>query len=191
MATPSLVRNARRTSRLSQKTLSARSGVAASSLSLIESGKRVPTLETVERLLRFSGHSLVTIATRRENAAAIASRISEAELAGRTDLALRHFIQLNDNLAAERNELRYALAITEPASTGVKHWDAAIAGLVAYRLAEEGFPPPSWTVRKERTLGKSWTLSGGRYTAPVDRQRVPQQFLDRGVLVDADTLLSA
>jgi transcriptional regulator with XRE-family HTH domain len=164
--------------------------VAASSLSLIESGKRVPTLDTVEKLLRYAGHSLVTIPTRRENATIIAERIAAAERAGHPDQALRHFIQLNDNLAAEHNEVRYALAITEPASTGIKHWDAALAGLVAYRLAEEGFPAPGWTVGTTRTLGRSWTVNAGRYVVPVDRAIVPKEFLERGVLVDPDTLAS-
>lgn len=190
LVTIDLIRDARRSSRLSQKDLSQRSGVAASSLSLIENGKRSPTIETAEKLLKHTGHTLVAIPTLRESAGAIANRIGDAVTAGRPDLALRHFIQLNDNLVAEKNEVRYSLGITEPAPTGQKHWDAAIAAVVAYRLREEGFPAPSWTLKPERRLGKRWTLNAGRYVIPVDPRDVPAEFLERGVLVDALILAS-
>jgi transcriptional regulator with XRE-family HTH domain len=157
---------------------------------LIESGKRSPTIETAEKLLKFTGYTLVAIPTLRETAAAIANRIRDAIAAGRPDLAVRHFIQLNDNLAAEKNEVRYSLGLTEPAPTGQKHWDAAIAGLVAYRLREEGFPAPNWTLKPGRRLGKRWTLNSGRYVIPVDPRDVPAEFLERGVLVDELTLAS-
>ena len=185
-----LIRDARRSSGLSQKGLSQRSGVAASSLSLIENGKRSPTIETAEKLLKFTGHTLIAIPTLRETAAVIAKRIGEAVTAGRPDLALRHFIQLNDNLLAEKNEVRYTLGTAEPALTGQKHWDAAIAGVVAYRLREEGFPARSWTLKPARRLRKRWTLNSGRYVVPVDPKNVPAEFLERGVLVDALTLAS-
>ncbi|MDP3208970.1 MAG: helix-turn-helix domain-containing protein [Rhodoglobus sp.] len=190
MTAETLVRSSRRASRLSQKTLGERSGVAASSLSLIESGDRIPTVATLERLLAATGRSLVSIPTRRADAATIAERIAAAVSAGEPANALRHFIQLNDNLAAEHYEVRFALTIAEPAPTGVKHWDAAIAALVEYRLQEEGLPVPAWTRDPARTLRKSWTFTAGRYVVPVDRARVPKAFHDRNVLIDEDTLTS-
>ena len=126
----------------------------------------------------------------RANAAEIAVEIAAAERAGRPEIALRHFIQLNDNLVAEHNEARIALALPEPPSTAVPHWDAAIAGLVSYRLGQEGLPAPSWTSASSSRLDHEWTLNAGRYVIPVDRDRVPREFLDRGVLVDRDTLES-
>ncbi|MBX3098758.1 MAG: helix-turn-helix domain-containing protein [Salinibacterium sp.] len=190
MTAETLVRSSRRASRLSQKALGERSGVAASSLSLIESGDRIPTVATLERLLAATGRSLVSIPTRRADTATIAERIAAAVREGEPASALRHFIQLNDNLAAEHHEVRFALTIAEPAPTGVKHWDAAIAALVEYRLQEAGLPVPAWTQDPSRTLRKSWTFTAGRYVVPVDRARVPKSFLDRNVLIDEDTLTS-
>jgi len=190
MSAETLVRSSRRASRLSQKTLGERSGIAASSLSLIESGDRIPTVATLERLLAATGRSLVSIPTRRADTATIAEQIADALASADSASALRHFIQLNDNLAAEHNEVRFALAIAEPAPTGVKHWDAALAGLVDFRLQEEGLPVPAWTREPSRALRKSWTFSGGRYVVPVDRKKVPKAFLDRGVLIDEETLTS-
>lgn len=185
-----LVRSSRRANRLSQKALGERSGIAASSLSLIESGERIPTVATLDRLLAATGRSLVSIPTRRADAATIAERIAAALADGEPATALRHFVQLSDNLAAEHAEVRFALTIAEPAPTGAKHWDAAIAGLVEYRLQEEGLPVPAWTRDPSRTLGRSWTFNAGRYVVPVDREHVPKAFLDRKVLVDAESLTS-
>ena len=185
-----LVRSSRRASRLSQKALGERSGIAASSLSLIESGDRIPTVATLERLLAATGRSLVCIPTRRADAATIGERIADAVAGADSASALRHFIQLNDNLAAEHSEVRFALSIAEPAPTGVKHWDAALAGLVEFRLQQEGLPVPAWARDASRRLRRSWTFSGGRYVVPVDRKRVPKAFLDRGVLIDEETLTS-
>lgn len=190
MTAETLIRSSRRASGLSQKTLGERSGIAASSLSLIESGDRIPTVATLERLLAATGRSLVSIPTRRADAATIADRIAAALGDGEPASALRHFIQLSDNLAAEHDEVRFALSVAEPAPTGVKHWDAALAGLVEYRLQQEGLPLPSWTRDPGRTLRKSWTFSAGRYVVPVDRARVPKAFLDRNVLIDEETLTS-
>ncbi len=55
---------------------------------------------------------------------------------------------------------------------------------------EEGLPVPSWTRDPARTLRTSWTLNAGCYVVPVARDRVPQAFLDRNVLIDWETLES-
>ncbi len=190
MSADLLIRSSRRASRLSQKALGERAGVAASSLSLIESGERIPTVATLERLLAATGRSLVSIPTRRADTATVAESIRGSLDDKRPADAVRHFIQLNDNLVAEHNEVRFALAIAEPALTGVKHWDAAIAGLVEHRLQEEGLPVPSWARDPCRTLGKAWTFNAGRYVVPVSRDRVPKAFLARNVLIDRETLES-
>ena len=133
---------------------------------------------------------MVTIPTRREDAAAIASRIAVAERDGDGARAVRAFIQLADNLAAEHDEVRFALTIAEPPSTGLKHWDAALAALVDHRLSEEGLPVPRWVRDPARSPARSWTFGAGDYVTPVLRDRVPKAFLDRKVLIDRDTLVS-
>ena len=78
---------------------------------------------------------------------------------------MRHFIQLNDDLVAEHGSTRFALTISEPPTTGSKRWDAALAALAAYRLADEQLPSPGWVTDPSRRLGKSWTFGSGRYAA--------------------------
>jgi transcriptional regulator with XRE-family HTH domain len=185
-----VIQAARRASGLSQREVSSISGVAQSTVSDVESGRRVPSATTVERLLRSTGHQLVAIPTRRSDAAAAAERIARSLASRRGDHAVRHFIQLADDLAAEHESVRFALAIAEPAPTGAEHWDAAVAALVEHRLQEEGLPLPAWVRSDERRLSDEWTFGSGRYVIPVDRARVPAAFLRHGVLLDADTLAS-
>ena len=97
---------------------------------------------------------------------------------------------LNDDLVAERGSTRFALTISEPPTTGSKRWDAALAALAAYRLADEHLPSPGWVTDPSRRLGKSWTFGSGRYAVSVPRENVPAAFLDRGVLIDRETLES-
>ena len=190
MPVRTLIRGVRRRLGMSQSELSLRSGIAGSSLSQIESGQRVPTLDTVERLLSSIGHRLIAIPTTREDVASAAAAIADSERDGRPDDAFRHFIQISDNLAAEHGDVRFALALVEPEPTGVKHWDAALAALVEYRMREEGLPLPAWAESADRRLKRSWTINAGTYVVPVDREQVPPEFLSRGVLVDAVTLAS-
>ena len=190
MSASTLIQAARRSRRLSQKQLSQQSGVAQSSLSLLESGRRHPSTETLERLLAVTGHQLVAIPTRRTDAAGAAASIAKSLTANRRGDAVRNFIQLADDLAAEHDEVRYALTIATPIDTGEKRWDAALAALVEHRLHEEGLPFPSWTRSAERRLSRAWTFGSGRYDIPVDRSRVPIAFLEHGVLIDRDTLVS-
>lgn len=68
-----LARSARAASGLSQSELALRSGIAGSSLSLIEHGKREPTVATLESLLRATRHTVITIPTVRADAAHIAA----------------------------------------------------------------------------------------------------------------------
>jgi hypothetical protein len=164
--------------------------VPQSALSEIESGDRSPTWETVDKILRSTNSSLIVIPSRRDDACASAAHIAAAAAHGDKQRAVREFIQLADNLAGEHHEVRFALAICEPAPTGTKHWDAAIAGLVAHRLQEENLPVPQWARDPSRRLKKSWTFGEGDYTTPVPRELVPQAFLDVNVLIDPDTLVS-
>ena len=55
----SVLRGARQRARLSQNDLARRAGVAQSAVSAYESGRRTPTLATLERLVAATGHELV------------------------------------------------------------------------------------------------------------------------------------
>lgn len=58
MNTATSLRNARRAAGLSQRELARRAGVAQPAVARIEAGGVVPRVDTLERLLRASGHTL-------------------------------------------------------------------------------------------------------------------------------------
>lgn len=190
MQAATVVRNARRVAGLSQTQLAQRSGVAASAISQIEAGKRNPSYETVTRLIASTGGQLVSVPTRIDTAATIALQIAEDVRAGKQAYALRAFIQLNDNLCSVEGSTRLALCLTQPAPTGSKRWDAALAGLVAYRLRQQGISAPAWATEPARFLGKVWNISEGSFPIVVDINDVPKEFLERRALVAARDLES-
>jgi transcriptional regulator with XRE-family HTH domain len=205
-----LARSARAASGLSQSELALRSGIAGSSLSLIEHGKREPTVATLESLLRAARHTVVTIPTVRSDAAHIASEISlsiKPALAGTASgdaadestagthsrseaFAFRRFLQLADNLQIEQGATRVGLTLTEPTPTGSVQWDTAIAALCEYRLNAASLPIPDWTSTRTGNPNAPWSPRTSDYEIPVDSARVPAEFLSRGILIEAATLES-
>lgn len=185
-----LARSARAASGLTQSELAIRSGIAGSSLSLIEHGKRGPTMATLEALLRATRHTVVTVPTVRSDAARIASEIRAALSDSDDPLAFRRFLQLADNLAAEHGATRVGLTLTEPAPTGSEQWDAAIAALCEFRLNADGLPVPEWVISLARSPDVSWGPRTSDYDIPADATQVPNEFLRRGILIEAATLES-
>jgi transcriptional regulator with XRE-family HTH domain len=190
MTAGTLVRSARKSRRLTQATLGRRARLTQSHLSLIEGDRQNPSFDSVERALRGAGHRLVAVPTLRDDAATIAAEIRADLGLARPERALRRFIQLNDNLTAEHGAVRFALAITEPETTGTKQWDAAIAALVTHHLEAEHLPVPEWATQPSRFLKRAWVFGVGPYTLAPDLHRVPAAFRERRVLIDEDALRS-
>lgn len=185
-----LLRSTRRSRGLTQRELAARSRLAQPRIALAEKRREDPRFGTVTQLLAGSGHRLYAAPTTRDDVATVAADIRHAVQAGDAHLALRHLIQVNDNLVAEHGLLRGVLAITEPESTGSKTWDAAIAALVAYRLNQDAIPLPEWVSDERRVLKHARPLRVDPADPVPSTADVPQEFLDRGVLLWRDTLES-
>ena len=185
-----LARAARAASGLTQIEFASRSGIAGSSLSLIEHGKREPTVATLDTLLRAARQTVVAIPTVRSDAAGIASEIAIALVEPDGLSVYRRFLQLADNLAAESGATRVGLTLTEPSPTGSEQWDAAIAALCEYRLKADHLPVPNWIIKRVGFPTRPWAPSTSRYNIPADPTKVPEEFLRRGILIEAQTLES-
>jgi hypothetical protein len=127
---------------------------------------------------------------RRSPAAEVAEYIAECLAQGRRDHAVRHFIQLADDLAAAQGEARAVIGAARPETTGERCWDAAIAALVEHRLLEEGLRVPAWVAAEEFRVNPPWTFGSGLYDIPVEPERALPSFLRHGVMLDPDTLAS-
>lgn len=186
-----MLRSSRLSSGISQGDLAARAKTSQPDISTIESGKRSPTVDTLERLLRQTGHRIIAIPGTGTDAAEVADRISAALKANGHGPALRAFIDYSDALGRATGVNRVALAIAEPHPTGSTAWDAALAALVDYWLTKAKLPKPDWTRSPTRTLAVPQTPQLGKYDLPPDVANVPPEFLRRNVLVERATLQSA
>lgn len=176
------LRSARKSRKLTQSQLALRTGLDQARVSRSERDDEVPRFDTVDRLLAGSGHRLYAAPTRRDDAATAASRIRRSLERGDRHEALRHLIQLNDDLLAETGLVRGVLAVTTPERTGQKLWDAAIAALVSWRLQQQQIPLPDWVADPGRTLQHAHVLRvdpADPVPGPAD---VPEPFRRHGVL---------
>jgi transcriptional regulator with XRE-family HTH domain len=189
MAASTLIRAARKSRRLTQEQLAARTHIDQSSVSRSERGREME-FGTVERLLAGAGHRLYSAPTQRDDAARVAAEIRSCLAANERDRALRALLQLNDNLVSERGLVRGVLGLAEPDSTRDAAWDAAIAGLVAWRLGEAGLPLPDWVDGQSRYLDSPRTLEVDPADPVPPLSEVNEEFAKRGVLAWRDTFAS-
>jgi transcriptional regulator with XRE-family HTH domain len=184
-----LVRSARKSQSLTQVELAEKVHVHQSNISDIESGRDL-SVSTLERLLRGTGHQLFALPIQKADVTEAASDIRAHLKAGKTQGALRALIQLNDNLVSEHGLRRGVLGLCEPEPTGSQVWDAALAGLVAWRLTEENIPLPNWVDKARYFLSLPRDLSIDSADPIPAASDIPAEFCRRGVLVWADTFES-
>jgi hypothetical protein len=102
METGAVIREARASSGLSQAELATRAGTSQTALSAYESGRREPSVRTLERLLHAAGRRLAVV-----SAESPAREPSRRELA-RVDRTLRQVLELAAALPVRHErELRY------------------------------------------------------------------------------------
>ena len=190
MTAAALLRAARRSSGLGQAELARRSGTSQPDVSFVERGKRVPTVDTLERLLAGTGHRLVAVASEYPTAVEAGDGITAALTLGRVDKAFRAFLDFSDGLAASGSVLRVVLASTAPNSSGSPVWDAALAAVAEYWLDRDHLPKPLWLSDPDRTLPAPQGLEVSVYDPEPDPQEVPQQFRRRNLLVERSTFES-
>ena len=184
-----LVQSARKSQSLTQVGLAEQTRVHQSNISDIEGGRDL-SVSTLERLLQATGHQLFALPIQKADVTQAASAIRVHLKAGNTQGALRALIQLNDNLVSEHGLHRGVLGLSEPEPTGNQVWDATLAGLVAWRLAEENIPLPTWVDKTRYFLPLPLPISIDSADPVPDASDIPPEFARRGVLVWADTFES-
>lgn len=189
VAVSSILRSARKSRKVSQAELSARTHIFQGDVSRYERGSEA-TFSTVDRLLAGTGHGLYSAPTRRDDAASVAQEIRRCLKVSDRLGALRALIQLNDNLRAEAGIVRGILGLAEPETTNEPVWDSAIAALVAWRFKEEGLPAPLWVTAPSTFLARPHDLSVDPADPTPPDSQVPDEFLKRGVRVWRDTFVS-
>lgn len=119
-----------------------------------------------------------------------AQEIAQALSEGRRSLALRTFIQLNDNLNASDPIRKLDMAANEPPLTEHEGYDALIAGIVEYYFIGSRLPLPDWVNSGNRSLPSPWYFE----EFPFDKEDIqistPECFAHRNVYIRESELMS-
>lgn len=191
MSIATSLRRVRVNSGVSLRRAAAASGVGASSLSNIESGRREPTSGTVERIAETLGVRVAVIPRVDRLTAADAAEAIATYADTEPAAAYRAFLQLADDLAAADPYERFLLTIEEPRRLG-NRWDDAIAALVELRLPKGSLPP--WTTMHDVAhLHTVWEPQRTPFPLPAltDLSTAPESFRRRGIAISTGELESA
>jgi transcriptional regulator with XRE-family HTH domain len=179
----------RRSRKFPQSLIAFRTGEAKSNLSVIECGRRSPSAEKLDRILRASDARLAPIPTTRDGVLEASTEIRRALSNSSEPQAFRSWLSYNDALAAEGAVNRVVLAAFPPEPTGSVLYDAALAAVTEYRLLEVSAPIPDWVTETD-PLDTPMTLSRSPYDLDIEPADVAEPFLRRGVLFDEYSLKS-
>lgn len=183
--------SSRRSRGITAAEIAERTGLQTSNLYAIERGRRSPTVDTLERAAAGLGLRLLAVDVGNQALVSdIADSIAAYEIEGAEELAYRAFIQLNNQLVSSPASTQVLLTYVPPRHI-TPEWDAAIAGLVEWRLRQKDAPIPEWV---EENIGL-----GARHWAPwpsiryidADLDLIPGPFRRRGIWLEEGELESA
>lgn len=190
MSDSALLPDSRMSARLSQVELTERAATSQPDVSANESGKSAPTADTIERLLQRTARRLIAIPGLGPDAMETVERIAAAVRAGNHGDELRAFIDYSDRPSHACRAERVILSYAEPAPTGSRAWDAALAAVSDYWLNKSNLPRCDWMMNPERSLASPEAPHLGDIDLSPHRDEVPKEFLRRNVLMERTTLAS-
>lgn len=179
----------RRRNRISGTRVASLAGTSASNIYAIENGRRDPSASTLERIAGAAGIRLLAFPS---EGASFVSDTAEV-LRHRVDVgdnrgAYRQLIQISDDLVRTSPWTASLLSYPAPPTVALG-WEAAIAGIVEWRLGEKGLPAPDWTRTYGRELRDRWEP----FPSPYEPQpaEVPEALRRRNVWIERAELESA
>lgn len=189
-----ILRRARTRSGLTQAEVAQLVATSQPSYNAIESGNRVPRVDTALKSLESVGLQLCAFPSRRASTYAISQSIVRAIEENSHDIAWRLLVQLADNLRNADPSEAVGLALTEPESDLDKEWANAFAGVVEFCLTSRGLPVPPWTQLLAQPLATpvlydvfdGWKLATGE-----NAHQVPKTLRQRGIFIEESELISA
>ncbi len=190
MSASTRLRAARLTAGIRQQDLAVRAKTSQPDVSTIESGARIPIVETLERLPLQTGHRIISVPGVGPDAVDTADRIAGAVCDQSRDAALRALLDYSDRLAAVTGTNRVVLTVSEPPPTGSRAWDAALASVSEFWLNKGKLLKPDWLKDPKRFLASPESPHLGNYDLEPDRANVPLEFLRRNVLLEQAALAS-
>jgi len=182
------VREARLHLGLSVRELARLADVSYPTVSRIENGHEEPRWDTLQRLLRATGHTL-------DSAVPIAVpviRLADLTTHWRSHRSGRHEPDWTSlRVFADRlhlhPELTAAAIIPAPKRSGSKYFDSLLAGIAEKYADDIGIRRPAWT-KTRPPLDVPWESLGTPQMLRRNREQAPPQFLARGLHIPESTI---
>jgi transcriptional regulator with XRE-family HTH domain len=183
-----LLKHARQAAGLTQVQLANLARTTQPAVAAYECGVRTPTLSTLQRLLDACEHDLSVHARPRVRRGAaslerLAPVIDDELRRGSEADALRTIFGFADDFRGSSRAGQVALLRDEPASTGDRRFDAALAGTAEFFAREAAIPAPEWVDRPNRFVEPWWFVSSRRSLDAYVLANTPAVFARHGVFV--------
>lgn len=185
MPAAEILTRARHGAGLSVRTLAARAGVPASTVTRIEHGRVDPTWTTLAKLLAAAGTEVTTTRPLTPLTALSTAWVDDGGAGAPDWTRVRAWLAAADH--APRTALAAALAApprrgTHPVLANL------LAGLAEHLSDAAGHPAPAWTTRV-RPLPQAWSAPGTPRMVQAWRASTPPALAARNLIVDAATLV--
>lgn len=153
-----------------------------------ESGARTPNLATLKRLLGGCEYDVEVLARPRVRRGAasladLAQTIKQDLEEDREQDALRLLFGFADDFRGSSRPGRIALLHEEPAPTGDKRFDAALAGVAELFAAEGGLEAPDWVNGPSRFVEPRWFVASRPAFHAYTLEHTPAVLARHGVLM--------
>lgn len=188
MDTALLIRQARLAAAVTQAELADRAGTSQSAIAAYETGRRTPSLPTLERLLHACGHELELAARPQTRRGALP--LSELSPIVADDLehdrerdALRLLFGFADDFRGSSRAGRLGLIRAEPDTTGDQRFDAALAGTAELFAIEAQVPIPAWVNEPDRFVEPWWFATSRPAFDAYTLARTPAALARHGVFI--------
>jgi transcriptional regulator with XRE-family HTH domain len=189
MDAATIVRSARAREGISQRALARVARVPQPNLSEIESGSADVTVDRLNRILGAVGEQVVVLPTTAPTVTEAASSIGAHLTAGDEGGARIELVRFADRLAGVAADVRVALCVSRPPTTGDLRFDAALAATIEYLLADRGLPVPSWARAAPAAPERLYLVPNPAIRRQVEAE-TPEPFRRRNVFVPADFFAS-
>jgi transcriptional regulator with XRE-family HTH domain len=188
MEVASLIEQARRDAGITQLEMAHRAGTAQPAIAAYESGVRIPTLTTLERLLDACEHDLRLSAfphTRRGAASLeqLAPEIAEDLALAREHDALRLLFGFADDFRGSSRPGKISLIREKPPGTGDPRFDAALAGTAEFFAREGDLAAPGWVEEPDRFVEPWWFATDRPAFEAYTFAHTPAVFARHGVFI--------
>lgn len=180
---------ARRRAGLTQAQLAKLAGTSQSAIAAYESGKREPTLPTLQRMIRATGQEARLVIEPDPviyRLADLAVHIKAAEGESRRLRLVFEFLRgaADDGFPLE------LLVSAEPPATGDPRYDAMLAAIAEDLCFHADLPAPSWVHDSSRFFDGAWWVSDLPSARAAALVHTPASYRRRGVMIERRDLES-